>query len=240
MGWVEANNGLFVPGGDQSSFGLPPGQRPLSVVKNGWTWDDPRRYPLNRYGSEMRYSSWEEMALDGWQRSGLTDADFKFFGDAVEVTFPAQGNRLFRLAPAGDFDVIAHMEGPFDSVPTSAMIGLGIVDVNGTGVGGSMYDSGTYAWRITTWNYASTIAGGSMGSVAIYLNGAHYWSSLRKIGTDTTWRFSPDQSTWTSRTWTPTAFVPAYFGVVRFFSTGGTTPKVIIHRVLVVPGVWVP
>lgn len=246
MAWIEANNGLVVPGGFGGPLGLPPGQRPLTAVTNGWTWDDPRKYPLNADGSEMRYSSWAEMALDGWQRSGLTDADFVFLGDAVEVRFPAQTARLFRPCPPGDVEVVAHLTGPQggESVTHAAMIGPVIVNSVGAGIGGSLYynAAGWYSWNVSSWAYASTAINAGE-SITAYLDGQSYWASLAKLGTSGVWRVSGNQSTWNAQaeeSWTPSAFTPAYVGIARLYTLGGANPRVLIHRFRVTGGKWVP
>jgi len=200
-----------------STFRLPP--------------DDPTLHPINAtYGDEM-----DSVPLDAaWTKRNIGTSEVlvpasTYFSAGTTVLFDAQGDAILRAAPSGDFEIVAGFKGD----EFGGMTGLCILDSIGTGAAYSPYNDGnTYMWAITTYNYAASGPNNGARPAANMV----YWLSLKKVGTNYTGRFSADGINWTGFTSNlSSGITPAKIGVLRAFTSGGTSGTFTIYRFNVYP-----
>jgi hypothetical protein len=197
-------------------------------------------HPLDATGDEFAGSAlgaaWTQRNLAGGHVA------FPVADPAVRLTLDAQGDGIWRPAPSGDFELVGSFRflaskltasNDATMLPHAAMVGLGIVDSSGTGVGCSWYYNGRgfFIWNLTTYNYAS-----SGPTIAMDPPSAAYWLSLKKSGTNYTGRYSLDGSSWSSFTSAQSsAHTVAQIGIGRFFTLGGGDVTVEVSRFNVYP-----
>lgn len=193
--------------------------------------DDPFLHPLNNtYGDEFNAAT-----LDAaWTKRNIAQAEVfvpktTYFSAGLQLVFDAQGDAIYRPAPAGDFEIVCTCTGD----EFGGMTGLAIIDTLGTGVGFSPYNDGnTYSWSMLTYNYTASGFSINNGPVA----GQVYHIALKKVGTGYTGRYSVDGVNWSATSSTLTSLITVdRIGFARIFTAGGTAGTFTIHRYNVYP-----
>lgn len=196
------------------------------------TPDDPTAHPLHADGDEL-----DAAPLGGaWTKRNVAQTETLVAGTVVgrtagvSLNFDAQGDGVFRAAPAGDWEIVASLSGPAAMGASSPMISLCALDAAGTGVGLSFYDAGAHRWTITTYAYSATAA-----TVATTLPGsAEYWLALKKVGTTYSGRVSINGTAWTAIPGTATGPTPTQVGMIRAFA-GSDAGVFTLYRFNVYP-----
>lgn len=148
----------------------------------------------------------------------------------TNLTFDAQGDAILRASPAGDFEVVASMNGP---VTLGGMIGPCIIDSSGNGVSFSYYDTGIHLWVIAAYNYSST---GQSFSTAW---AEQHWLRLKKSGTTYTGQYSINGTTWaTTGGGIASAITPNRVGLLRAFTGGSSTFRLNRFNTYLSPGFY--
>lgn len=209
-----------------------------SDINAGRTWpapDDTTARPTHADGDDFNGATldaaWTERNL------GVGDLTFPPADPGISMYLGAAGDGIWRPAPTGDFEVVASVSG-LNGTESGSMIGLGIVDASGNGVGTSMYNGGFgfHLWTLTAYLWSGSGANVPMSVEERGRSADMMYMALRKTGTSYTSRFSLDGTTWSSYTAAlvnATAMTQIGFG--RFLANGGNL-KCTLHRFNVYPG----
>lgn len=196
--------------------GVAPGSKPFGRK----AWDNPVKYKLDRaYGDEYEYTSFADMTKRIAVRN-VTEAKTSFpGGSSIEVNF-SQGDALLYPVPAGDGEWLLEANVGIANTLNGGMFGLALLNASGNGTGFSAYNDGNaYTWAVTSWIYAGT---GNAVAHGLTFDNRHYWTSMKKSGTNITGRISANGTSFTSFTAASTLSVtPVYLAVIRLFSGGG-------------------
>lgn len=193
--------------------------------------DNPTLHPLTANGDEFNgtalAAAWTQRNLSGGH---LT---FPIADPSIRLTLDAVGDGIYRDAPAGDFELVAGIRGIENNGAAGNMIGLGIVDNSGNGIGGFLYNNNlVYAAQVDAYTYV-TGTGVSVGTGLDFGKLSYY--RLKKSGNSYTAAVSKDDgATWTTTTHART-FTPTRIGIFRFITNAGVT-QVEVTRFNVYPG----
>lgn len=201
-------------------------------------WDVAANYPLHTDGSEFEYA--DLTAFDAfWTRRNVATTDMYFPpGSQSEFRFDAQGDWIYRAWPGAnpsDVKVVAEVSENRDG--DGNMFGVGIVDTNGDGVGFVCYSGNFYQIALDNFEYLSLGNTGNPSAAEYdeFMNGGHAFMVLERISS-TQYQggvsLPSNGTTITHRPTavTPTAFTPAWFGIVRAFSSGKAVWRGV-HRI---------
>lgn len=161
---------------------------------------------------------------------------FPYTQPGMRVSFDAQGDGIWRPAPAAsEYEVVVELDYLGGNTQSSAqvqgIIGIGILQSDGTGVGCSLISAdppNLYVHTVTTYNYAVAqhavaTSGSKVSKIAL---------ALHKNGTDYRVRYSNDGgANWSAySTAYSSAHTAAQIGFGRFFTAGTNTDAIMTLR----------
>ena len=193
------------------------------------SWDDPRRFPLNRaYGDEFEYQTFAELSRR-WAMNLAVAADFNFLGSAIEWVPSAAGSSIGIAIPSGDFEAVLELSGENGG----GMPGIGMLDAVGTGSAGVIYNDGSiYNMNIVAYVYSSTGNGAANG---LTLDNRHHWLAVKRVGSNLQTKVSNNGTSFTAYTTAGTLSGTAtQLTIGRFWNVAERSW--IIHRLNVYPG----